>query len=114
VASKGDLTLSPKWAAVAVSISSYPHVHALMKKYVVGGKRPMRSRRPSVAIFYRNENVSIHVLSLAYMRRNGPLKVVLNSTIHMLYPDKWHPESDFHLERGMVSRPGPWRPIRGK
>lgn len=67
VASKHKPTLSPKWVAVATSISSYPHVHALMKKYVVGGKRSMRSTRPSIAAFYGSEKcVDVCIESAIY------------------------------------------------
>jgi hypothetical protein len=48
---------------MAVSISSYPHVHALTKKCVVAGKRPIRSTSPSVATLCSSQNLSARAVS---------------------------------------------------
>lgn len=42
-------TWAPNARATALYISSYPNVHALMKKRVVSGYKAMRSVRPSAA-----------------------------------------------------------------
>ena len=49
------LTFALQLSAIAVRTSSYPHVHALMKKCVDSGYRRTRETRPAAASAYMRE-----------------------------------------------------------